>query len=739
MTAAVPTATTSPTVTAIVCCFTDRRRPEILTAVASLRAQTVWPDEIVVVVDHNPGLLDWLDGRLTGVRLLANAHERGLSGARNTGVEASAGDVVAFLDDDAAADPHWLAALVAEYVDPGVVAVGGRIDPDWAAPRPDWFPAEFGWVIGCSYVGQPTRRAAVRNVIGANMSFRRRVIDQVGGFRRELGRMGTLLAGCEETELCIRATAQTGGRVIYQPRAVVSHRVSADRGEWAYFWSRCVAEGRSKAVVAALAGSDQALSTERSYVTRVLPVAVLRGLRDGVMGDHSGFGRAAAITVGLTLTVAGYVSGTIAARRPPEPSAAGVWCAEIELSGPGGVTATVPHLAHQATARVLVRLHGEPLCYVTVPAAGGHPDRADVHRAAWEAAGDRIVEHLVADGHRTPEALALLPGPAPTCTNRVEPDEFVSVVVCTRERSEILGTALASLRGLTYPRLEVIVVDNAPGDSSTRDVVRQVQDVDERFRYTVEPAPGLSHARNAGLAHARGDYVAYTDDDVTVDPQWVDGLLKGFRTRPDVACVTGLVATASIDGPLEAYFDARAHSWWNRCRAEVFDMRGARPECPLYPYTPAMFGTGANVAFERSFLTDTGGFDVALGAGTRTRGGEDIDKFVDTLLRGRAIAYEPAAIVWHRHRGDRAGLLRQMFGYGSGLTAFVTKHLSRRETAGQVLRRAPSGIGRALRTRTETVDRLDQTPAPRGAAAMEALGLLAGPYLYVAARWANRR
>lgn len=728
------------TVSVVVCCYTDRRRPEILAAVASVQAQTLAPDEIVVVVDHNPGLLDWLRGRLTGVRLLTNAHSAGLTGARNTGVEASGGDVVAFLDDDAAADPQWLAALLAEYADPDVVAVGGRIDPDWATPRPSWFPAEFGWVIGCSYLGQPTDRATVRNVIGANMSFRRAVIEQVGGFRHELGRIGTLPAGCEETELCIRATAQTGGRVIYQPRAVVSHRVPPGRGEWSYFRSRCIGEGRSKAVVAALAGREQALSTERGYVTRVLPVGFLRGLRAGVSGEPGGFGRAAAITVGLALTVTGYVTGTLAARvrRAPEPAAAGVWCAEIELSAPDGVTAGVAHLPHQGSARVLVRLHGDPLGYVTVPAAGGRPDRDEVHRVAWRDLSDRIVEHLVADGHEAPDGRGDLPVPAPTCTNRVEPDELVSVVVCTRERSEILETALASVRELTYPWLEVIVVDNAPGDSGTRDVVRRFQDGDERFRYVVEPHPGLSRARNAGLAHARGAFVAYTDDDVTVDPLWVHGLVKGFRSRPDVACVTGLVATAGIDGPIEAYFDARAGSWWNRCRSEVFDMHADRPDSPLFPYTPAMFGTGANVAFERSFLTDSEGFDEALGAGTRTRGGEDIDKFVDTLFRGRAIAYEPAAIVWHRHRGDRAGLLWQMFGYGTGLTAFVAKHLSRRATARQVLARVPSGVGRALSNRSETATRLD-APAPRGAAAMEALGYLAGPCLYAAERRAGRR
>ncbi|WP_344253475.1 glycosyltransferase [Pseudonocardia hydrocarbonoxydans] len=738
----------------IVCCFTDRRRAEILVAIASVRAQTVPPDEVVVVVDHNPGLLAWLRDELAGVVLVPNTGSRGLTGARNTGVERSGSDIVVFLDDDAAAEPTWLADLLSEYADPDVVAVGGRIDPDWAGTKPPWFPAEFGWVVGCSYTGQPRDRAVVRNVIGANMSFRRQVVREVGGFRQELGRIGTLPAGCEETELCIRATARTGGQVVYQPRAVVSHRVSPDRGRWSYFRSRCLAEGRSKAVVARLAGSDQALSTERSYVTRVLPVGVLRALRAGVAGDPGGFGRAAAIVAGLVLTVTGYVGGR-AGRRwpaapvstvPPQPPAApgpGIWCGQMELSGGDGFSAAAPHRPGQSTARVLVRLHGRPLGYLSVPAPDGRLDADDLRRRAWETYRDRITEHLGGDGHDVGPAdrgaPPPLPGPTHTCTDRLEPVETVSVVVCTRQRSDILAGCLASLRDLTYPRLEVIVVDNAPVDDATRDLVRRVQELDARFHYVVERRPGLSCARNAGLAHATGSIVAYTDDDVVVDPRWVEGIVRGFRTGSEVACVTGMVCSAGIDGQVEAYFDARAASWWNRCRTELFELRKPPLDSPLFPFTPAAFGTGANCAFDRTFLVGSGGFDEALGAGSRTRGGEDVDKFVDTLLRGRAIVYEPSAIVWHHHRSDRAGLLRQMFGYGSGLTAFVVKLLTRRATAVQVVTRIPLGVRRALGNRAATSRSLASVPVPRGAALVETIGMLAGPYLYAAARRGNHR
>jgi GT2 family glycosyltransferase len=239
--------------------------------------------------------------------------------------------------------------------------------------------------------------------------------------------------------------------------------------------------------------------------------------------------------------------------------------------------------------------------------------------------------------------------------------------------------------------------------------------------------------------------VAYTDDDVAVDPGWVQGLLRGFRRRPDVGCVTGLACTADIDGPEEEYFDARAASWSTRCLPELYDLGSAARPDALYPYSAGIFGTGANFAFVRSALVALGGFDEALGAGTRTRGGEDLDVFVRVLRSGAAIAYEPSAIVWHSHRADRAGLLRQMYGYGTGLTAFLTKLVLDPATRGDVLRRVPRGLVRMARIRTQTRARRAAVTGPPaqaatqaapygGAFTREALGYLAGPVLYLRAR-----
>ena len=145
----------------------------------------------------------------------------------------------------------------------------------------------------------------MRNLVGANMSFRREALLEVGGFRHELGRIGTIPAGCEETDLCIRIGKRwPEGQILYDPAAAVDHFVPASRGERSYFTSRCRGEGRSKAVLAGMVGSESGLEAERSYVRRTLPLGVLRGLGDALRGDLGGLARAAMIVTGLLTTTA---------------------------------------------------------------------------------------------------------------------------------------------------------------------------------------------------------------------------------------------------------------------------------------------------------------------------------------------------------------------------------------------------------------------------------------------------
>jgi GT2 family glycosyltransferase len=304
-----------PTAAVIICCYTEQRWRDLLQAIESVRGQTVAPQRLVVVVDHNERLREALASRYTHMTVVANRYRQGLSGARNTGVAECAEEVVAFLDDDATADPDWLETLLGEYLAGDTIAAGGHIEPAWDGDPPPWFPAEFGWVVGCSYHGQPTQRAVVRNVIGANMSFRRSAVQAVGGFGEQLGRIGASAAGCEETELCLRTARHTGGTVVYQPRARVRHHVPADRASFRYFRKRCFAEGRSKAAVARMAGAADALRTERGYVTRSLSQGVQQALRESIVGHpREPLQRAAVIVFGLLITASGYGWGRLSRR-----------------------------------------------------------------------------------------------------------------------------------------------------------------------------------------------------------------------------------------------------------------------------------------------------------------------------------------------------------------------------------------------------------------------------------------
>ena len=300
----------------VICVYTLDRWTDILAAVSSVLTQQAGVREVILVVDHNPDLMQRVSAEFPALTVIANSHHRGLSGARDTGVAHSSGRVVAFLDDDARAEPKWAVELSAAYGDPKVVGAGGWIEPDWSVRRPPWWPSEFDWVVGCSYRGLPEEPSPVRNFIGANMSFRRARLLAAGGFRTDLGRVGTRPLGCEETELCIRLTrARPDAVLLIDDRAVIHHRVPGPRERFRYFRTRTYAEGLSKALVARSVGADKGLESERRYTTRVLPAGVARGLRDALLTRPGGAGRAGAIVAGVLTAVGGYVVGSVRVRR----------------------------------------------------------------------------------------------------------------------------------------------------------------------------------------------------------------------------------------------------------------------------------------------------------------------------------------------------------------------------------------------------------------------------------------
>ena len=314
-------------VSVVVCCFDLARWDQLVEAIESLQAQDVPPRQIIVVVDHNRELFERARAFFEGVLVRQNEHPRGISGARNTGIRAATGTVVAFLDDDAVAAPDWIACLAASYRRPGVIGVGGTIEPRFPTERPRWLPPEFDWVVGCTYRGLPETSARVRNLIGCNMSFHRDAFAIAGGFSDFAGRVGAIGIGCDDTEFSIRVGRYfPRHHLLFEPAARVVHQLTDVRTRWWFFVRRCVIEGRSKAMLRDVANKDDALSSERAYVRRTIPAALLRELRACGRGDFTGLLRMIALVVGVGAAACGYALGRVRYRRGsvPMPTTVGV-------------------------------------------------------------------------------------------------------------------------------------------------------------------------------------------------------------------------------------------------------------------------------------------------------------------------------------------------------------------------------------------------------------------------------
>lgn len=303
-----------PTVSVVICAYTEDRWLQLTKAVASVEAQTSPPAEIIVCIDHNEKLLRKSEEHFGEARhagavpliVLANKFGGRLGSARNTAAESASGEVLAFLDDDAAAAADWLERLIAPYDDERVGAVGGAPLPVFEATRPRWFPHEFDWVFGCAYRGLPLTRAPLAHLIGANMSVRTPALREVGGFHSD---------DHDDMDMCHRI-AHARHRVLYEPRAVVHHCVPASRTTWHYFWRRCYFVNQGKVEAFANMRQASSLGAELAFVSRTLTTGVLAEIRQVARGDLYGLARVGAIVAGIALAGLGHMSGQLRLRRP---------------------------------------------------------------------------------------------------------------------------------------------------------------------------------------------------------------------------------------------------------------------------------------------------------------------------------------------------------------------------------------------------------------------------------------
>ncbi|HEX3790972.1 MAG TPA: glycosyltransferase [Pseudonocardiaceae bacterium] len=728
------------TVSVVICAYTEKRWADLLAAIESAHDQEHRPTEILVVIDHNPALAARLTAHLAEhpagalapveVRVLENYGARGLSGARNTALAECVSEIVAFLDDDACARPGWLDRLLTHYADERVVGVGGAATPAWpTGRRPVTLPVsggraqpvrgELDWVVGCTYTGQPRKAAEVRNLMGCNMSFRREVFLRVGGFTESIGRVGAVPLGCEETELCIRIRrADPTARIVFEPTSLVYHKVSPDRLTWSYLRRRSYAEGVSKAAVSTMVGAEHALSTERAYTSRIIPVAVLRELGRAVRGQRDGLLGAGALVLSVLFAALGYLRGSLSAQKvvnsPKSADLLPIALGEFDLS--------VARSDLKRAVRLLpVRVPTRPMVAKVLIRDGDH------------VLGE--VEVPVHEGIVDPAALRAAVDELPTRPEDLHPmreQPLVSVVIASASRPHTVLRCARSVLTSTYPQLEVLIVDNRPNTPNSQ-ILRDFVATDNRLRYVPEPHIGASNARNRGAAEAFGEIIAFTDDDAVVDRHWLAALVAEFAD-PAVDCVTGLVLPLSLDTPAQQWFE----NWggfskgYHRRRLTSAGVTGpADPNSAgrmaLYPFAAGMFGSGNNMAWRAGSYRALGGCDPLLGPGSPTASGEDLELFIRLVRGDGVLIYTPNAVVRHEHRRETKELARQMHSYGTGLFPMFAVYIGRRPwELLPVIRRLPRGIRHMLAGDSErNTGRGHDYPAELARA--EVRGMIAGP------------
>lgn len=301
---------------------------------------------------------------------------------------------------------------------------------------------------------------------------------------------------------------------------------------------------------------------------------------------------------------------------------------------------------------LLLRRHGRPIGYLLRETEAPLPPQTLGEWIGREFGG-KILEETIREEISPPPQTVTPPS--------------LTVAICTRDRPEVLARCLAALTPL-QAHFEILVVDNAPTDDTTAELVRK----HPRVRYTREPRPGLDFARNRAWQEATGDWIAYLDDDAEVDAGWFEGLQEVWRENPDAAAITGLVLPTELSTRAQILFENRGGF------RRGFDTRRygrTLPDNSLHPAGAGIFGTGCNMAFRRDALRELGGFDEALDTGSPLPGGGDLDMFFRVLDAGHILVYEPRCLVFHEHRKTEAALRHQYYTWGLGLMAYAGKHL----------------------------------------------------------------
>lgn len=434
-----------------------------------------------------------------------------------------------------------------------------------------------------------------------------------------------------------------------------------------------------------------------------------------------------------------FFGQTIASPEPGAVDFKPIWLLQVEISQPLPNIPSVNSDTGQKYERAmsLVRLHTQPIGLVELQPPADGLSAAEYATEIWRTLGTEIIEHMRQDG--LPPVTELPDSGLPTSEmpNCVEERRqilsrapFMSIVIATRDRADRLDVCLQSLLSVDYPNYEIIVVDNASQSQATADLIQGAYADKSYVRYIREDRPGLSWARNRGIVEARGEIIAFTDDDVVVDRYWLAGLAQGFAATDDVACVTGLILPLELETQSQVWFE-QFGGFSKGFRRRIFDMDEHRPDEPLFPYAAGKLGSGNNMAFRPSALRALGGFDPALGAGALV-GGEDLDMMFRLIRRGFRLVYEPGAIVHHLHRRDYATLRRQLS--DGGVAGWLTKALLEDpRLIFDLTRKLPGGLVYLLSSQSAK-NAKKQVNYPQELTKIERRGMLYAPIAYLRSR-----
>ncbi len=423
---------------------------------------------------------------------------------------------------------------------------------------------------------------------------------------------------------------------------------------------------------------------------------------------------------------------------------------DVELGEPlpaleeAGTNSTVRYEA----ALCLVRLHGSPLGSVQVELSPGGVDPERLARQIQAELGAEIDHHLQRDGLGPADILGaegLRPVDRPPCVapldDLLQRAPTVSVVIPTRNRPASALETLHSVLRSNYPgdRYEVIVVDNGSGADERVTLSGVEAPGGVEVRLVTEASPGGANARNAGLDAATGDIVAFCDDDVLVDRDWLASLALALESGERVGGAAGLTLPRELETPAQVWYEGFASAVVRGFDTRILDRRDPPKDRPLFPFTIGDFGSGENFAFRRELLSELGGFDPALGTATPTHGGEDVEAMFRVLLADRQVIYAPRAIVRHAHQREFEQFERRVWGYGVGLSACLSKVLLEHpRLLPELLRKLPRGLVYAL---SPSSAKNEGKPAdyPARLTRLELRGMAYGPIAYARSRIRGRR